>query len=906
MKIHISRSLYSVVLCSSLLLGTLANIQRATAQTDYEPWSPPANLSNSGGTTNPASVIDAAGVVTVVWQDEFAGSVFSRIAGGKWSEPVAHKFPFDEYVPVLIAGADGFIHAFWVNEDAKLLYSKAASADFGTETPWTPALTLAPSAVDFSVSVQNPNRIHLAFIRALEDDQQPAGVYVRQSEDGGASWTDPVAIYQSKYLRSDLTDKSNVQISTTNQGGLDNVFVAWDNRALKRVFLSKSSDAGENWSAPLEVHGPDTITETTDPFNIIVNASGDDVLLVWQAGLQSGFACTQYYQASSDGGSTWSEPQTMLEELLGCSQENLLFNTAGGFKLLQATVQDEVYLLAWNGTTWSDPQVQSLLLGFTDPISNDSVSLRCRKSELFQGTRLFVVGCDTVGVLDIWALSREIGDVTAWFPPPAAWSMPVSIANSSLAMNSPSILIDDEGKVHGVWIQEIQTDDGQSQWGIFYARQDQGKWSSPTQVLNSPDFYAQNMSVALDTNQQLMIVWEGGQSGLIYFSTVNLPLATSTLEWSSPTTLPMPQPSGRSPDILVDRAGKIYVTYAVPLNEGRGIYLITSEDRGATWSEPILAFDAVEAGWSMVESPQLALTNQTLHLLWTQNTVVGDGGVIALYYGRSEDGGQTWSEPALVVEQPIERSWMLGVSDVEAQRFWVNLLENESSLYQDVSSDSGILWSPPINLTGIGEVPGPISLVAKNNEVYLVQLLQVSAGNLQLSSQVWSNNRWTEMESLKIGAGEIEDVTGIAADAATDKRLEVIYILNQIDAESETGVSFDLMFTGQSAAQSLEPGTPLITQTSIPQTESAATTQPPATEAAPPSTARVMVTGAPPAASPVQETPSSSPTAGISSLDEQAASDGSSTTTTGLILAVIVAVVVVVVGFTLTRVRSRR
>jgi hypothetical protein len=81
--------------------------------------------------------------------------------------------------------------------------------------------------------------------------------------------------------------------------------------------------------------------------------------------------------------------------------------------------------------------------------------------------------------------------------------------------------------------------------------------------------------------------------------------AASAGGWSTPASLSEAGSSGSWPQIGADAAGNLYALYAVPLNEGRGIYFARSEDGGATWSESRQVFDAAAQGWAMVDHPVL-------------------------------------------------------------------------------------------------------------------------------------------------------------------------------------------------------------------------------------------------------------------------------------------------------------
>jgi hypothetical protein len=75
-----------------LLLGSALFIASITpswvlAQSASDPWAEPVNLSHSGIAKNPAFVIDSEGVGHVVWQDDRANFVYTRLDGNQWSLP---------------------------------------------------------------------------------------------------------------------------------------------------------------------------------------------------------------------------------------------------------------------------------------------------------------------------------------------------------------------------------------------------------------------------------------------------------------------------------------------------------------------------------------------------------------------------------------------------------------------------------------------------------------------------------------------------------------------------------------------------------------------------------------------------------------------------------------------------
>ena len=158
--------------------------------------------------------------------------------------------------------------------------------------------------VDFDVVKDGNGNIHLSYVRPLESDEFPAGVYYQRMRNGSTSWSAATLLYASPYLRSLELDDSNVDISTSTSDEDARVFVTWDNRPRERIYLAKSDDGGQTWSLPIEVDKPDEGVGNTGSSNIIVDAQGDQVLLLWQAN-RSESTCEQFYQYSNDFGNTF-------------------------------------------------------------------------------------------------------------------------------------------------------------------------------------------------------------------------------------------------------------------------------------------------------------------------------------------------------------------------------------------------------------------------------------------------------------------------------------------------------------------------------------------------------------------------------------------------------------------------
>ncbi len=892
-----------LIFLASLMFITFETISHVSAQeTDEDVWATPVNLSNSGGASDPVIVVDKDAVVHVVWADRYAGSVYSRgvftdtlsAPGGVWSAPAAIEFPFGEWVPTLVNGGD-YIHAFWIHRDRDntLYYSRVAPANFQTPGSWEAPRPISKYVVGFSAVSQSAGQIQIAYIHNSEESQRPEGIYYQRSDDNGNTWKPEILLYESKYLRSMRLEDANVQLSATFRGDQEIVSVVWDNPLLKRVFYTRSTDGGATWETAIEVDGPYIDGVVNAPFKIKVLANENQAVRIWQSNLQSGIYCTQYYQFSSNGGETWSERRLMLENLTGCATENRMFRIADGAVLLQTTIQEQVYLLAWNGERWSEPRSQSLLYTFDNPLTNDVVTFRCRQSTLSGGDILYVVGCDASSGSDIWITWRKIGELRSWFPPPSNWSLPIKIAETSEEIYSLQGMFDEQGRYHILWVQN-QPEEERVKRSIYYSVFSQDTPSLPSLILESPDNYVDSFSSAVDfARSRLVVAWNSGQSGEVYYSWADTATAYSSLEWADAVVVPSVRPLARSPDILVQKDGVIYISYVIPINEDRGVYVVKSMDGGESWSQPVRVYDADNSTWQMVDAPKLATDkDQNLHLLWTQNLLFATPSAIGLYYARSEDGGETWSAPQTAVNTLVERIWMVNGGLQGLHRFWLSPTATGASIFQDFSNDGGVNWSLPSNLTGLGEIPQAVApYVDATDQLGLVQIYANPVGKLAIKDQVREGENWRVEDILDLSLQSEDIVPLLSAAKGADGKLFVLYTDKAPDTADAVG-NWQILLQIRNAP-GVSPTAVSAQVTELPSTASPQTTS---TQPAPPQdTISPSVTPAP-----VEPTPTPFATAPLVNPQNPGSTMG---TTMGLILAGGVAIFVVLAFVAFTRIR---
>src|SRR6266487_1163553 len=332
------------VLFASALFIIFITPAWALAQSTGDPWDKPLNLSRSGAAINPDIVTDSEGVVHVVWQDDLANFVYTRFDGDQWSAPVttslnvlfrrplanAPRSPNQVAIytgpnPLFMAGPGGYIFAFWLTPQGRLFTSKVKNQAFDHIAAWDPEGLITSKAASFAVTVDARGEWHLAFLRTIADPRNPVGIYYTHSKNGGWTWTLPVLLYTSPYLQTLAEGEENLSLATAEMDDTLRVYVAWDNRPRKQVFLAQSSDGGKSWEQPALVASPAPDAGLAGPSNIQVGADKNSIVLVWQNGRATNGllpSCSQIFEFSGDAGATWSDPQSMIEDMVGCAQSN--------------------------------------------------------------------------------------------------------------------------------------------------------------------------------------------------------------------------------------------------------------------------------------------------------------------------------------------------------------------------------------------------------------------------------------------------------------------------------------------------------------------------------------------------------------------------------------------------------
>ena len=789
----------------------------------------PVNLSQSGAASDPAIVASSGSMLFAFWQDQFDGLtmadalvVTSTVLSGTeeistsreiWSEPRALPLLAPqvgngdtgaatsvEGTPQLVSDASGRIHAFWVTEPAgtttagetaarPLMYSQLAQ----DASAWSSPAVLAELVAAYDVAAYSSGGLHIAYIETSATPSSPAGIYYRRLEQDSTYWTAPIALQQSRYFRLLTPEAAHLRLAADETGA---VYVTWDVPQQGDLVLAHSPDGGVSWEDPAAVGSAEEGAQR----GRLVTVPQGDTLFLWEAAASVG-SCSlsqatvrEVLEAGIDAG-------RLVLESLGTCPESERFVPLGENQVLMVlgSGSDALTLAVWDGSRtggqWSEPS--RLAFSFEDATSGRRVYLGNLQVALVEtpdditeglsGRALVVAGIDQEG--DVWATSSETGALNAVFATPSPWSSPVEVSSSEAHPDLPAVAADGEGRVHALWAEAVSTAEPAA--GLMYARWDGEGWTSPVQVLASPESGSGEPDLVAQ-GDRLHAVWSS-QDGQILYSTAFTQDAYAAGSWSESRVLSDQGSFATDPDLVADAAGGIHAVFAVPVNEGRGIYYTYSAD-GETWTPPRQVFDAAMADWIAAVQPQLAVDDYGfLHVAWVRTLLPGNGAPEGVYYARSLDGGENWSEPLDAAIGSYGWPQVMVTTEGGVHLVWQEI-DSQITWWHRSSADAGETWATPERIAGFQDVGGPAKLMTADGSLHLVGLQTDEEELSTLLYTTWNGSQWSSPEAYRLEVNSVE--AGVSAALAPAlHRLEVLF-RGESQGQDETA-QLGLWYTGR-------------------------------------------------------------------------------------------------------------
>ncbi len=814
MKVRTALPLLASV-CALLASPLFAGLRGAAAQRGVQPWTQPINVSRSGAALQPTIAVDTQGTLYAFWWDSVLGELYSTtgltqtVASAPAALPEVYGDRIDTVDPNTqrrnitlvqplqaraLADSTGTVHLFWLDTRYRLMTLEIAGARVSA------AASLASSVLTFDISTDGAGGVHLAYVKTNEGQSSPAGVFYRYYSAG--TWQAPALVISSRYFRSMSSAAASISVAGNEQGL---ALVAWDDPRLQNGQFARTLDGAKTWSQPQSIASTNQAVQIRAAY-----LSGQQFMMLWREA-QSG-TCVIDQSISVDGLQTWGAPVRVLSDLTHCpGQWGFASGGDGVLWLLgmsttysqgasAARATGDGVLAAWDGRRWS--RAIPVDVSFEDRTISQTVNLSCIGLAM-TGAVLGVVGCDPRG--DVWIAHNNapVRQLDTLLKP--AWSAINDFAQLNKTTQegdllgavegAPVMVSDGSGQLYAFWGQAVQAT--KPYIPLFGMVWNGDSWSRFARVLSSPaigpagdggrtdiiDIAAQP-SLALDTANNLHAVWNSGSIGNLYYSRATVRSPLSPQEWITPVNLLPADVAGSWPQIVADpRGAALYVIYAVPYNESRGIYLLQSGDGGRTWTKPARIYDAAAAGWLNVDKPRLLLdaTTGILHAVWL-GAAVKDGNMSrAVFYSASADSGKTWRQPAQLATGLVDWPRLVGAGGNQLIVLWNRVALSATSqsrtpmsAYVRVSQDNGSRWNEPLSVAGFEHVSGPVDAVSTGEAAQLIGVSETSTKESALVYCEWVATGCRASDTYNLGQPAMVGNTAAIVPMLGKNRLAVL------------------------------------------------------------------------------------------------------------------------------------
>jgi hypothetical protein len=291
---------------------------------------------------------------------------------------------------------------------------------------------------------------------------------------------------------------------------------------------------------------------------------------------------------------------------------------------------------------------------------------------------------------------------------------------------------------------------------IQYARFDGATWSAPNDIYIT-SYGIENLSAVVDQHGTLHIVWTEGYFGPVYHTYAPASNALSAQNWAKPRRIDIPAGIVR---FRVDSSDVFHILY-INRTEELGVYYVRSKDQGETWSEPVwLDPDILPA--HTPDSLNFELDeNDGLHAVWWYGALELGARADWVRYAHSLDGGETWSSPFMIdqYDEDSEHNLTNASPRMIVQGQTVHVIWAAGSFpyrHHRFSTDAGRTWSAPVPI--FGELHGQAFDGLALDGAGRVHFLGQIRYPIGIYEAYWDQTRWSKPSLVYLIANEGEEM----------------------------------------------------------------------------------------------------------------------------------------------------
>jgi len=213
-----------------------------------------------------------------------------------------------------------------------------------------------------------------------------------------------------------------------------------------------------------------------------------------------------------------------------------------------------------------------------------------------------------------------------------------------------------------------------------------GTWSE-IRYIGRP-YFSENSDIAVDSNNNICVVFEWSSEFHVHHQLFFTKSTDKGEDWSNPKQIAFTAYSSAFPCIVIDSNDVIHVIWneiiyePEPPNTKMGVFHISSEDGGETWSDPVCIEKAYESNDDAIIDSQ-----NNIYVFGPLLLDSGEGK--DLYCFKSEDAGTCWTYSKIG-----SLWWPAATVDLDDTLHVITDNLNDM-LYYQYSLDRGETWSEP-------------------------------------------------------------------------------------------------------------------------------------------------------------------------------------------------------------------
>jgi hypothetical protein len=304
---------------------------------------------------------------------------------------------------------------------------------------------------------------------------------------------------------------------------------------------------------------------------------------------------------------------------------------------------------------------------------------------------------------------------------------------------------DSWGKVHAIWVADLDNSEESADNALYYSSWDGEKWSIPNDIYFEPRGGLWKPRVTADANGWLHLAWT--RNGNLYYSRARIEDADQANGWIvpySPNTLKVTNVS-----LAVDSSNNVHAVFCYNRDGGYLAYQRTTDvDR---WTTPV-ELDIIEGCWTRIAVDE----RDRLHVVYSEQPGSGPGS--AVYYLFSDSGGSNWDSPQIIddgstgyVDQ-YGPSWInvVTIGADEVHIIWHGAPSGQR--WHQWSEDGGDTWSEPSQVfadhRGLTE---PVALAADSEgTLHIVTLgwLETEERPIGPYYSNWKDGKWAALTAI--------------------------------------------------------------------------------------------------------------------------------------------------------------